>query len=198
MVPVVSRQDIRHVRWLPIAGEEADAAFDPFRRNDAPTDSDEEASPMPLKEQGSRSRPSGARADGDVHRRSGIADTVSTQSNRGGASAAVHHGLEFMFEAQQVRSDRYGSVYATRAGRRDDVRLPRSEFRISSLHRQTGGTPSSVAVPARNVRSRQPSRDLQWPTKCSSTRPIRRKPGWSSCAATASKNSISSPRSASN
>ena len=35
---------------------------------------------------------------------------------------------------------------------------------------------------------------VQWPTKCSSTRPIRRRPGWSCCAAIASRNSTSSPR----
>ena len=32
----------------------------------------------------------------------------------------------------------------------------------------------------------------QWPTRCSSTRPIRRRPGWSFCAATVSRNSTSS------
>src|ERR1700677_4905982 len=95
----------------PIAGVAADADFHAFPRNNAPTDADEEASPIPSKEQGSRSRPGSARAGGDVHCRSGIADTVSAQSNRGGASAAVHHGLEFMFEAQQVRSGRHGGVH---------------------------------------------------------------------------------------
>src|SRR5262249_33184510 len=36
--------------------------------------------------------------------------------------AAVHYGLKFMFEAQQIRSDRLSSVHVTRGGRHDAPR----------------------------------------------------------------------------
>ena len=60
------------------------------------------------------------------------------QQYRGGASAAVHHGLEFMFEAQQVRSDRHGSVQATRAAPTRCLVCRTRSSPIRFLHRQTG------------------------------------------------------------
>ncbi len=78
------------------------------------------------------------------------------------------------------------------------ARLPRSRFPIRPIHRQSGSCPA--ASPMRRGASRHagPHEISQWPTKCSSTRPIRRRPGWSSCAAIASRNSTLSPRTASN
>lgn len=51
---------------------------------------------------------------------------------------------------------------------------------------------ASIAAPSWHERAR-PKEMIQWPTKCSSMRPIRRKPGWSFYAATGLRNSTSNP-----
>ena len=57
--------------------------------------------------------------------------------------------------------------------------------------------PDAAAIAAPDLRKTACPRKIdQWPTKCSSTRPTRRKPGWSSCAAIAWRNSISNRRAA--
>ncbi len=67
--------------------------------------------------------------------------------------------------------------------------------RDPSFHDRSG--PSLFAPPFTG--GSEPTRrkeTVQWPIKCLSTRRIRRKPGWSCCAATALRNSISRPRTA--
>ncbi len=63
-----------------------------------------------------------------------------------------------------------------------------------SLPHQSGRLLALSPAPHRSRERREharPSEIILWPTKCSSTRPIRKKPGWWSCAATASRNSTS-------
>ena len=116
-----------------------------------------------------------------------------------------HRGLEFMFEAQvfvqhgQGRFTKHGSVHAALAGLRDLSAcrtrgfrsVPFTEYRAHAL---------CLPPPMRRGASRRAGLQeiCQCPTKCSSTRPIPRRPGWSFCAATASKNSTLNPRTASN
>src|ERR1700691_980193 len=80
----------------------------------------------------------------------------------------------------------------------DRSRFAALGFPIRSIHRKLGPSPSSIADAARKRRHAGPYEIYQWPTKCSSTRHIRRKPGWSSCAVIASKNSTLNPPPASN
>ena len=181
----------RCLRWK--VGAEADAGFDPaLQRAD---DAGRKSWPEALKEQGNRSLRCGTCAGGDAAAAASPIPQHQQKSRR--RNAAVHHGLKSMFEAQQVRSDRHRSVQATHAGRPMRCPLPHSECSIRFLHRQTGS--------ARVLRRRSGTECAQaslheiykWPTRCLSTRPIRRKPGWSSCAATASRSLTSSPRSVS-
>src|SRR5579863_9547691 len=53
--------------------------------------------------------------------------------------------------------------------------LPRSEFPIRFRHLQLGGVPAAPADPAGTTRRASPHEIYKWPTKCSSTRPIRRR-----------------------
>ena len=67
---------------------------------------------------------------------------------------------------------------------------------LRPFHNKSG---SSLSAPplVGGCQSTRRNETVQWPIRCSSMRRIRRKPGWSSCAATASRNSISKPLTAS-
>ena len=111
---------------------------------------------MSLKDQG-LPEPTGRRTVGGLIAVAAVsANTVSTQSNCGGLKgAAVHHGLEFMFEAQvKARSKQGGGVCKDARRVMDRRRLPRSEFPIRFVHRQSGRSPSSVAAAARTSRAK--------------------------------------------
>ncbi len=130
------------------------------------------------------------------------ADAVSIERNRGGARRCrptmrfgVHvRGASSRFASKSSWQRRLSGA---RPSPIDRARRAR-EFRSVFLHRQLGRSPSSVADAARRQRHAGPHEICKWPTKCSSTRPTRRRPGWWSCAATASRNSTSSPLTASN
>jgi len=57
-----------------------------------------------------------------------------------------------MFEAQQVRSQRCGSVRRARSVRRTEFRSALSGIPILFLQRPTGSSPSSRAAAARSMR----------------------------------------------
>jgi hypothetical protein len=61
--------------------------------------------------------------------------------------------------------------------------------RLGAPHAAPGAAVNAAPVPVMTAR---PGKIDQWPTRCSSTRRTRRRLGWSSCAAIASRNSISS------
>src|ERR1700722_18548065 len=111
--------------------------------------------------------------------------------------AAAHRGLEFMREAQvEVRFGRHGDVHAALAGTRTyDAWRARGSRSVPFTDNWTGPRLSHRCGAKANDAG--PHEIMQWPTKCSSTLPIRRRPGWSSCGAIASKNSILNPHNAS-
>src|SRR5580704_14110333 len=103
-------------------------------------------------------------------------------------------GLEFMFETQvEVRSELVRQRPCGVGPLTDRSGLADSGFLIRSIHRQLGKQPSTIADAAWKRRRAGPYEIYKWPTKCSSTRRTRRRPGWSSCAAIASKNSTLNP-----
>ena len=141
-VPVASRWGLgTSAAMSPLQREAAsERGFDPFRHFRAPLMRTKSRPPTPLKEQGNRSLRCGTvwrRMPPRSRRRKIVSFALSRRPN-----VAVHYGLKSMFEAQQVRSVRHRSVHATRACRRDVLRLP-SECSIRYLHRQTGSAPDS-------------------------------------------------------
>ncbi len=108
--------------------------------------------------------------------------------------AAVLQRVEVMPEAYfKVRPERR-SLQSARVSRRACTAPWRGSV-TQSFHDKSG--PSLFAPPV--VGGSEPTRrkeTVQWPIRCSSTRHIRRRPGWSCCAATASRNSISRRRTA--
>jgi hypothetical protein len=156
---------------------------------------DMQVAPMPFEGKDSRNLAScastaeGALLTRDSGHRQELREPAAAPS-----AAAPQCGLEFMFGTQvEVR---FGLVRQRSCGARslaDRSRLAGSEFPIRSIHRQLGPSPSSIADAARKRRRAGPYEIYKWPTKCSSTRRTRRKPGWSSCAAIASKNSTLNP-----
>ena len=108
--------------------------------------------------------------------------------------AAALQRVEVMPEAYfKVRPER-SSLQSARVSRRTCTAPWRGSV-TQSFHDRSG--PSLFAPPFTG--GSQPTRrkeTVQWPTRCLSTRHIRRRPGWSCCAATASRNSISRPRTA--
>ena len=108
--------------------------------------------------------------------------------------AAVLQRVEVMPEAYfKVRPER-SSLQSARVSRRTCTAPWRGTV-TQSFHDRSG--PSLFAPPFTG--GSQPTRHkeiVQWPTRCSSTRRIRRRPGWSCCAATALRNSISRRRTA--
>jgi len=109
-----------------------------------------------------------------------------------------HRGLELMFEAQvKVSEKRLGSDRLSLAGGRPLLCLRRSQLPDRSTQRKSDWFPR-LAPMRRDASRHGPRENYQWPTKCSSTRPIRRRPGWLFCAAIASRNSTLNLRTASN
>jgi len=107
-------------------------------------------------------------------------------------------GLEFMFEAQvKVPIKRLGSVRLSLADGRPLLCLRCSQPPGRSTQRKSDLFPCLPPM-RRDASGHGPHEICQWPTKCSSTRPIRRRPGWWFCAATASRNSTLNLRTGSN
>ena len=164
---VPSGHPARPPPWLPkYDGSQADAAFEPLRRvRRADAMLGRKASADALKEQGSRSLRARRVPAATYRCRSGVADTVSIERNRGGAQrcrlTAVWSSCS---RRKQVRSD---SVRR----RSCDARRPRADpfaalgFPIRSLHRQMGGAPSSVAACGAERAARRPLRDFQMANK---------------------------------
>ena len=102
--------------------------------------------------------------------------------------------VEVMPEAYlKVRPERR-SLQSARVSRRACTAPWRGTV-TQSFHDRSG--PSLFAPPFTG--GCEPTRrkeTVQWPIRCSSTRRTRRRPGWSYCAATVSRNSISRPRTA--
>src|SRR6516225_12464721 len=107
-------------------------------------------------------------------------------------------GLEFMFEAQvKAYIKRLGDVRLALADGRPFYACGARNLRATPLNENRNLFPRLPPM-RRDANEHGPHEIYQWPTKCSSTRPIRRRPGWWFCAATASRNSTLNPRTASN
>jgi hypothetical protein len=114
-------------------------------------------------------------------------------------SALPHHrGSELMFETQvKVSIQRLGSDLFVACRRPAFLCLRRSQVPYRSTQQKSDCFPRFRPM-RRDASRRGPYENCKWPTKCSSTRPIRRRPGWLFCAATASRNSTLNLRTASN
>lgn len=131
-------------------------------------------------------------------RRRMIAPVLSAQEPAVAPRAAVSPcGLEFMVEVHFTVRLGWRSG-ACSAPARWPINAARArDFQSVHLHRQQGRAQSAPADAAWIRRHAGPREIFKWPTKCSSTPPIRKRPGSWCYAATVSRNSISNPRNAS-
>ena len=108
--------------------------------------------------------------------------------------AAALQRVEVMPEAFfKVRSE-CSSLQSVRVSRRTYTAPWRGSV-TQSFHDKSGSSLFAPPVTGGSEPTRR-KETVQWPIRCSSTRRTRRRPGWSCCAATALKNSISKPRTA--
>ena len=157
---------------------------------------DEQATPMPLKEQDSRNLPRG---------RVPAANMLPQQCRR------CRERSRESRRRMRCRPPRFGVHVRGATGsialaRRRSASAPAADLSVRRARssRSVPFTDNRAAPPFSRRRcgaersGTPPSRVAKCPTKCLSTRPIRRRPGWSCCAAIASKNLISRPRNANN
>src|SRR5215510_2504102 len=129
--------------------------------------------------------------------------SAAAPSRAKGHAATAHRKLRQSLPKQRRVAERCDRCFG---GQRGLGSLPCAELAHapgSSFQPQSGRFPvapsCTVHVAGNGGRAPTGHQEIgQCPTKCSSMRPIRRRPGWLFCAATVSRNSTSSPPAVSN